>query len=156
LEYAFSSAMLLAILSVFLPTYVPSPEWRRAVSVVFEEMARKGNVVVGLRKAELEHLETLLEPHRQHISPLAARSASTQQPGANGHRTQAFPDLVPSHANAGLEQNGSINHWNDAYGEFDIFATGADDILALAQEFEHGDLSTSLIFDWPGAEHYIY
>ncbi|KAI5460691.1 hypothetical protein BGZ63DRAFT_488712 [Mariannaea sp. PMI_226] len=154
LEYAFSSAMLLSILSVFLPVYVPSQEWRQAVSIVFEKMAMKGNVVVGLRRAELEHLETLLEPHR-HILSLAAQSESNQQTGPNDPRAQAFQDFVASHVNGGLEQNTGINGWNDSHGEFDLFATDAADILALAQEFEQGDLSTSFIFDLPGPDHVL-
>ncbi|CAG8927946.1 unnamed protein product [Penicillium salamii] len=143
LEYAFSSTVLLSILSAILPTYVPDLEWHHAMLSVFEEMTRKGNAVAKLRGEELKHLEVLLEDHRRRISSVPPQSVSTPRPTSESTRTsQCLP--TPG---SGLGMNEEHGHnpfrtlWNDSDDILDHFETGPDDIVALAEQLEHDDFS---------------
>lgn len=137
--------MLLSILGAVLPAYVPDPGWQGAVSSVFEEMIQKGNVVAKLRRAELEHLEVLLEPYRTHGSgmPLqppadmanACESGNIPQP-VLGNRSFDLPDEN--------EQNLFRINWSGSDDILDPFETGPDDILALAEQLEHDDFSFAI------------
>lgn len=64
LEYAFSSGMLLSILSSILPSYISDSSWNTTLHFILDEMTRKSNVVAPLRKVELEALHRLLDPVR--------------------------------------------------------------------------------------------
>ncbi|KAI9691939.1 MAG: hypothetical protein M1822_008012 [Bathelium mastoideum] len=149
LEYAFSSAVLLAILSAILPTYVPDTGWRRAVSSTFEEMAKKRNVVVPLRKAELEHLEALLGVRQRRISPLPTPPVSASRTvGESGGVQPGSRGLGASFYSSDENQEDAVETaWNSSCGAFDFFVTNTDDVFALAEQFEHGDLSTTFTFD---------
>ncbi|CAG7996161.1 unnamed protein product [Penicillium salamii] len=143
LEYAFSSTVLLSILSAILPTYVPDLEWHHAMLSVFEEMTRKGNAVAKLRGEELKHLEALLEGHRRRISSVPPQSVSTPRPTSESTRT---PQCLPT-PGSGLGMNEEHGHnpfrtlWNDSDDILDHFETGPDDIVALAEQLEHDDFS---------------
>ncbi|KAF5012215.1 hypothetical protein FDECE_1731 [Fusarium decemcellulare] len=151
LEHAFSSAVLLCILSVFLPQFVPSSEWRQAVTSIFEAMIAKGSVVAGLRTAELEHLETLLGPHRP-TDQLPPRPVETDlQSTSFGAQSRLGPGDVGSGRRNGRQSPPDFTLGrDDTRGGFDLFNITADDILALAQEFEHDDPSAWIIFDERG------
>ncbi|OJJ42155.1 hypothetical protein ASPZODRAFT_20750 [Penicilliopsis zonata CBS 506.65] len=125
LEYAFSAALLLSILGFILPAYVPDPAWHRAAAAVFDEMVRRGNVVAVLRRAELDHLEALLEPHRQ-------------------QRQQSEQHLASSHMNMPLFEGEPEAGMRNA---FDPFAPSANDMLTLAEQLEHGDFSSTFMFE---------
>ncbi|KAF4470862.1 Fungal specific transcription factor domain-containing [Fusarium albosuccineum] len=151
LEHAFSSAVLLCILSVFLPRFVPNSEWRQAVTSVFEAMIAKGNVAAGLRTAELEHLETLLGHHRPPDQILQRPVESDLQRTSFGAQSGlSSGDLGPSQGNHRQLLNDFTLGRDDTRGDLDLFDITADDILALAQEFEHDDPSTWIIFDERG------
>ncbi|KAJ5344514.1 hypothetical protein N7452_002518 [Penicillium brevicompactum] len=143
LEYAFSSAVLLSILSAILPTYVLDSGWHSAMSAVFEEMIRKGNVVAKLRMAELTHLEALLDAQRRQVSMASLQSFSVPRYTSDSASTSQ----LLSNPNLGHEAQ-CENHsnsfevgWNDSDGFLDPFETGSEDILALAEQLEHDDFS---------------
>lgn len=126
--------------------YVPDSGWRRAASDVFEEMTRKGSLMAGLRRAELEHLEALLESHRRLSSALPLQFVSNPRSIPESEKAQQ-PFSVPS---TGYDVNGDHEaaplriDWNSSYGMFDHFSTGPDDILALAEQLEHDSFSFTL------------
>ncbi|KAJ5761514.1 hypothetical protein N7533_003553 [Penicillium manginii] len=140
LEYAFSSAVLLSILDAILPSYVPDPGWQAAASSIFQEMIQKGNIVAKLRRAELEHLEALLEPYRAHGSSMPVQPNAELTSVCEGgsmrrifcaNRTFDLPDEQ--------EQNLFRINWNSSDDILDPFETGPDDILVLAEQLEQDD-----------------
>lgn len=150
LEHAFSSAVLLYILSVFLPPSVPKSQWRKAVTFIFKIIIAKGSVVAGLRTVELEHLETLLSHYGSPEQPVRPQDSYLQS------SSSSYEGRVNSR-DPGLSQNdnrqsphGFISGRDDRRGDVNIFNITSDDILALAQEFEHDDPSTWVILDERG------
>ncbi|KAJ3520570.1 hypothetical protein NM208_g13653 [Fusarium decemcellulare] len=151
LEHAFSSAVLLCILSVFPPQFVPTSEWRQAVTSVFEAMIAKGSVVAGLRTAELKHLETLLGHYRPRDQmPPRPVEPDLQSTSFGAQSRLSSGDLALSQGNDSHSLHDFTLGRDDTRGDLDVFNITADDILALAQEFEHDDPSTWIIFDERG------
>ncbi|KAE8369010.1 hypothetical protein BDV27DRAFT_153465 [Aspergillus caelatus] len=143
LEYTFSSAVLLTILSAILPTYVPDSGWHRAVSSIFDEMIRKGNIVAKLRRAELEHLEALVEPYRiQNSTMHSLQPAPHQDSAAVQHPFSGHPRALDVHVDH--DQNPFRINWNDSQDLLEPFETGSDDIIALAEQLEHDDFSFTI------------
>ncbi|KAL6915314.1 hypothetical protein FSST1_006809 [Fusarium sambucinum] len=148
LEYAFSAATLLSILSTFLPSHMQQSGWRQSVTVIFEALLCKGSVAVGLRKAELEHLDTLLAPYRTEDSNndhgYLLGQASSLYPSTPhrswGGRASAFHDYAE-----GQEELAQVGNCSDDMGlgtglwDFSVSQVGLEDILSLAREFENDD-----------------
>lgn len=105
-------------------------------------MITNGSVVAGIRTAELEHLETLLGHHKrpEQTLPRSAERSLQTTPSSSG-------DIHRSERNNSQSQHGFAPGGDDLRGEVDFFNMATDDILALAQEFEHEDPSTWVIFD---------
>jgi hypothetical protein len=132
--------VLLSILDAILPSYVPDPGWQAAASSIFQEMIQKGNIVAKLRRAELEHLEALLEPYRAHGSSMPVQPHAELTSVCEGgsmrrifcaNRTFDLPDEQ--------EQNQFRINWNSSDDILDPFETGPDDILVLAEQLEQDD-----------------
>ncbi|KAH7229904.1 hypothetical protein BKA60DRAFT_441214, partial [Fusarium oxysporum] len=147
-EYAFSAATLLTILSAFLPSHIQKFEWRQPVAVIFEALMCKGSVTVGLRRTELEHLETLLAPHRNEESasercylPTEPSSLNPSTPhrswGGRASGGQGQDDQTPVGScpdDTGLSTGLSTGLW-----DFAVSHVGLEEILSLAREFENDD-----------------
>ncbi|KAH7009506.1 hypothetical protein EDB80DRAFT_713441 [Ilyonectria destructans] len=147
LEYAFSSAVLLSILGTILPAHIPDLRWRRAAFSIFGEMVRRGNVVAVLRKAELEHLEGLLEPIKSPTTTMPVQSALELRNHFDTGKMQAFSGPgISLDENSGNQPSGFRTDENEEHAMFDSFTIDADDILALAEQFEQGDFSSAFYF----------
>ncbi|KAM0229885.1 hypothetical protein ACHAPO_009607 [Fusarium lateritium] len=122
--------------------------WRQSVTVIFEALLCKGSVAVGLRKAELEHLDTLLAPYRTEDSNndhgYLLGQASSLYPSTPhrswGGRASAFHDYAE-----GQEELAQVGNCSDDMGlgtglwDFSVSQVGLEDILSLAREFENDD-----------------
>ncbi|KAK1452546.1 hypothetical protein CMEL01_16740 [Colletotrichum melonis] len=144
LECAFSAATLLSILSAFLPSHIPQSGWRQSVVVVFEALLCKGSVAAGLRQAELEHLDTLLAPHRTEESA-SERSYLPIEPSRLDPSTLGRSCDGRASDGQGQKDWAPVNSYPDATGlgtglwDFADFCVGSEDILTLAREFELND-----------------
>ncbi|CAG7923000.1 unnamed protein product [Penicillium olsonii] len=142
LEYAFSSAVLLYILSAILPTYVPEHGWHHSMSCVFEEMTRKGNAVARLRREELKHLEMLLEDHRRRISMVSQPISTPKDTSVSARMSQYLSG--PGSVDEINDEHGDNTFratWNGSDSILSHFDTAPDDILALAEQLENDDFS---------------
>ncbi|KAI1452453.1 hypothetical protein F4805DRAFT_447319 [Annulohypoxylon moriforme] len=150
LEYAFSAGMLLSILGATLPSYVLDATWSSSVNLVLGEMIRKQNAVAHLRKAELEHLERLLDPLRKYDSDIM-QNAPPSGITANGNFTMCQPtDMAPPLVGGdNLEPSGFGLPWEISYGAGNSFLGNPDQILELADQLEHGDLPDTFLLDHP-------
>ncbi|CVK85605.1 uncharacterized protein FMAN_06790 [Fusarium mangiferae] len=144
LEYAFSAATLLSILSVLLPSHMQQSGWRQSVAVIFEALLCKGSVAVGLRIAELEHLETLLAPHRSDESASercylpkdpSVLDASTPHRSWGGRASGGQSQEEPAHVGNYPDDTGlGTGLWDFAASQVEL-----EDILSLTREFQNDD-----------------
>ncbi|KAI5920642.1 hypothetical protein F4810DRAFT_681999 [Camillea tinctor] len=150
LEYAFSAGMLLSILGAILPSYVPDASWSDSVGFVLGEMIRKQNVVAGLRKSELEQIDTLLEPLRKY-GPDINRSGTISAISLNVNVTTGLPNYMsPSPAcDESLESTGFGLPWEISYGAGNSFLGNPDQIRELAEQLENEGLPETFLLDHP-------
>ncbi|KAL7622540.1 hypothetical protein AAE478_008047 [Parahypoxylon ruwenzoriense] len=150
LEYAFSAAMLLSILGTILPSYIPDTSWFGSISLVLDEMMRKQNVVARLRKSELEQLGALLGPvhrHEQDVTQDVSASALADSGGVNmmmSPPSNIDPSLV---SDENLEHNEFGLPWDPSYGMGNGFLGNPNQILELADQLEHEDISYTIFLD---------
>lgn len=110
-------------------------------------MVRRGNVVAVLRKAELEHLEGLLEPIKSPTTTMPVQSALELRNHFDTGKMQAFSGPgISLDENSGNQPSGFRTDENEEHAMFDSFTIDADDILALAEQFEQGDFSSAFYF----------
>ncbi|KAH8674253.1 hypothetical protein BX600DRAFT_227513 [Xylariales sp. PMI_506] len=131
LEFAFSASMILSIVQAILPIFIPDSSWLSVANSIFDSMMRRGNVVAGLRKAELHHLEVLLAPLH--------RTGSTTTT-----TTQILPTATQS-ANWNLAPGESVAA---DQGDFLFNSADWDSILRMAPDSEQIiDIASQLDFD---------
>ena len=95
LECGFSAGLVLAMTNGIHPKLLPRHQWLDEIMLVFDYMLEKGNVMAGLRKAEIQELSQIkwtgrprqyassavhLQPELPHISPSSVQPPSLGDP----------------------------------------------------------------------------
>lgn len=121
LEYAFSSAIMLRIVQVVLPQYIPDRSWRFIVDSLLDHMIQKGSMVAGLRKSELAYFDQLLRP----------LESNTEHPEINGEHSQA-PQQIPTPSFTTGSESQDI--WDQFMDKEDL-NMDPDELFDLAMQF---------------------
>ncbi len=111
--------------------------WLQQTHLILDEMVSRGNLIAGLRKAELQQLdETLTRLHTTTTSPVAAHDFVTQIFERNPTGGESVRDGSSSHSQMHFEP---LHDWNSEEG------LSGDQLIAVADSLDFTNL------DWLSA-----